>query len=212
MTDKSALCLIRIIASIFFMSFFIACAAGTNIKISKHDLVAIESISIDPDVEVPKIPYVQGQNMNKYGWLGGIGAATGANKDSEIFQKYLDDNNIKMSEIVLERFQDAINQKGLFKINDNNPIKLKLKVGVYGFGVAGVFDHSNVEPLLNITATLIANKTNIIWRKRDYIGTSDVTAYPFEKLIKEPDLVIRLLSEATNVVAEKILSDLENDK
>lgn len=202
----------RIVISILLVSFLFACAGGSNIVISKQDLVAIKSISINPDVVVPELPYVQGINMRRYGWLGGIGAAAGAHADSKIFQSYLDDNKIEISEIVLNCFKDAIAQKELFKITDSHPIQLKLQVNTYGFGVAGVFDQDNVTPLINISASLIsADGTKTIWKKTDYIvSSSELTKYPIEQLIKEPDLTKRSLAEAAKIVTELIISELVN--
>lgn len=209
MTAKSTLGLIKIIASIVFVCFFGACAAGNNIKITDQDLSAIKSISIDPVVEVPEMPYVHALNLKGL-WGGGIAAAIGNMQDSEMLKQYLNDHNIKISEIVLKSFENKIEQKKLFKIQDNGSIKLKLKINIYGFKRAGAFAYGKAQPTVATTAALISEGANILWRKYDYTGTSGVTVYPFEELLKDPVLVEKSLSEASDVVADKLLSDLES--
>jgi hypothetical protein len=63
---------------------------------------------------------------------------------------------------------------------------------------------------VNITAALISDGNDIIWKKYDYSGSSGVTVHEFKELLKEPDLVAISLSEASDVVADKLLADLES--
>ncbi|RJQ70304.1 MAG: hypothetical protein C4519_20775 [Desulfobacteraceae bacterium] len=149
--------------------------------------------------------------MNKYSWFGGIGAVAGANKDSMLFQEYLEKNGIKISEIALNSFKTALAQKGMFNISEDSPTKLKITVNTYGFGAAGAFDKENVKPLINITAALSKHDDNILWKKTDYVTnlSSKLTKYPFEQLAKDPSLVKISLAEASDIVIESILNDFK---
>jgi hypothetical protein len=216
MVAKSTLSLLRIIASIVFVCFLGGCAAGNNVKISDQDLSAIKSISIDPVVEVPEVPWVHGLSFKGLagslfgGLTGGIGAVLSEKENGKMLQQYLRHHNIQISEIALESFKKKIEQKRLFKIHDNGSIKLKLKIILYGFSRAEAFGYGKAIPKVNITAALISEGTNAIWRKYDYSGSSGVTVYQFPELLKEPHLVAKSLSEASDVVADKLLSDLES--
>jgi hypothetical protein len=216
MPVKSTLCLTRIFASVVFVCFFGACAAGNNIKISDRDLFALKSISIDPAVEVPELPWVHGLNTKAlaasfFGGLGGgIGEVIGSKEAGKMLKAYLNQHKINISEIVLKSFKEKIKQNKLFEIQDNSSVKLKLKIINYGFVRAGAFDYGNAEPKVAITAALISDETNIMWRKYDYSGSPDLKVYQFQELLKEPDLVAESLSEASDNVADKLLSGLES--
>ena len=153
----------------------------------------------------------KGLSGSFFGGLGGgIGAVIGEKKDSKMLQQYLSYHNIKISEIVLNSFKKNIEQKKLFKIQDNGSVKLKLKIILYGFSRAGAFGYGEAKPNVNITATLISEGANTIWRKYDYSGSSGVTVYKFPELLEKPDLVTRSLSEASDVVVDKLLSNLKS--
>ena len=62
---------------------------------------------------------------------------------------------------------------------------------------------------MTITAGLISEGTDVILRKYDYSGSSGLIVYQFSELLKEADLVAKSLSETSDVVADKLLSELE---
>ena len=96
--------------------FLVSCAGGGAVQISKQDLNTIESISIDPEIEQPDMPFIQGAgNFKAFLIGGGIGAAAEQQEAGKIFKEYLDRNNIDISKIVYDEFKNAIIEKNILE-------------------------------------------------------------------------------------------------
>ena len=192
--------------------FLVSCAGGGAVQISKQELNTLVSISIDPEIKKPDMPFIQGAgNFKAFLIGGGIGAAVEQQEAGKIFKDYLDRNNIDISKIVYDEFKNAIIEKNIFKITENSDAKLKLVINVYGFGKSSAFSFSDRRPMLNVTASLIKGDKETIWQKKDYItnlnGSTDM--YTYDQLAKNPQLTEKSLKQVSAMLAHLILADLK---
>ena len=193
--------------------FLASCAGGGAVQISKKDLNSIKSITIDPEIKQPEIPFIQGAyNFGAFLAGGGIGVAISQNAAGKVFKEYMDRNNIDIAKIAYDEFKNIIIEDKIFPLKDESDIKLKLTINTYGFGKAGAFSGGDRRPLINITAFLVKNSGDTIWRKKDYItNLSKLTdTYTFDQLAENPQLTRRSFQQATNILARQILIDLNN--
>ena len=64
---------------------------------------------------------------------------------------------------------------------------------------------------MNITASLVSNGGNVVWRKTDFItNLSKATeAYTYNQLAENPQLTIKSFEQASVLVSRQILADLK---
>jgi len=187
----------------------------SNIQIKNESMMAIKSVTLDTNIIVPEEPFVQGGNQVIAGlFLGGLGSAIEAKTASAAFQKYLEKNNIQIGDMVLESFKNKMNQNKVFLLKPNSETILKLKINSYGFGTSSILIWKNQlrKPMLNITATLVGNDSQILWQKTDFITnlSKETKEYTYGELAKDPDLVKSSFMQVSDLVTDLILTDLQH--
>jgi hypothetical protein len=146
-----------------------ACAGGAAAQGTQPDLGSIKQVMIDADVSQPEIPLIQSPgNFKAYMIGGGIGAAIDQNEAGKAFREYMRRHNIDISKIVFESFKRVIEEDKTFALGAPADARLKLAVNNYGFGVAGLFGGNARRPLMNITASLVSNGGNVVWKKTEF--------------------------------------------
>jgi len=129
---------------------------------------------------------------------------------SEQVQKFMEINNIKINEIVLNEYKKELLKTGRFKLSSPGDATLKIVINTYGFGNSDALsDNNKRKPLLNVKASLIQNN-RIIWEKQEYVTNfSDLTTpYDMNDLAQKPDLLKKSFSQAANIVASQAFSQL----
>lgn len=194
----------------FFL--FVCAAGGAGAQGAQPDLSSIKRIAIDSEIPQPEIPLIQSPgNFKAFMLGGGIGAAIDQQDAGKAFREYMRRNNIDISKIVFESFKRVIEEDKSFALGADPDARLKLAINSYGFGVAGLFGGNSRKPLINITASLVSNASNVVWKKTDYItNLSKLTdAYTYDQLAENPQLTIKSFEHVSTLLSRQILSDLK---
>jgi hypothetical protein len=88
--------------------------------------------------------------------------------------------------------------------------RLDLTIHVYGFARSHLLA-SQVQPMLNLTATLTGVDGKVLWRKSDYVtalSSANAQAYDSEQLAQQPALLRAAIRQATSLVVRNIVDDL----
>jgi hypothetical protein len=189
--------------------FLLGCAGDAGAQDAQASLSSIKRITIDSEIPQPEIPLIQSPgNFKAFMLAGGIGAAVDQQSAGKAFREYMRKNNIDISKIVLESFKRVIEEDKTFALGANGDGKLKLAINSYGFGVAGLFGGDERRPLINITASLVSNDGNVVWKKTEYItNLSKLTeAYTYDQLAGNPQLVMKSFQQASVLVSRQIVS------
>lgn len=192
--------------------FLLACAGAGRAQTPPQDPGSPRRITIDSEVSQPEIPLIQSPgNFKAFLIAGGIGAAVDQQEAGKAFREYMRRNNIDISRIVLESFKRTIQEGKLLVLTDNSDTRLKLEINTYGFGASGFFGGNERRPLLNVTASLISNGTNVVWKKTDFITnlSSATTPYTYDQLGENPQLTVQSLEQVAGLLSRQILSDLK---
>ena len=192
--------------------FLLGCAGAGNAQTAQQDPSSIRRITIDSEVSQPEIPLIQSPgNFKAFMIGGGIGAAVDQKEAGKAFREYMRRNNIDISKIVLEAFKRAIQEGNILALTDSSDTKLKLVINTYGFGASGFFGGNERKPMLNVTASLVANGTNVVWKKTDFISnlSGSTTAYTYDQLGADPQLTVKSLEQVSALLSRQILSDLK---
>jgi hypothetical protein len=187
-------------------------AAGAVAQGGKPDLSSIKQIALDSEIAQPEIPLIQSPGQFKAFLIGGgIGAAVDQKDAGKAFREYMQKSNIDISKIVLESFKRVIEEDKPFALGADADARLKVSINTYGFGVAGMFGGDSRRPLMNITASLVSNGGNVVWKKTDYItNLSKLTdAYTYDQLAQNPQLTIKSFEQVSILLSRQILSDLK---
>jgi hypothetical protein len=194
-------------AAIFLFSF----AEGSSAQTAQQDSSPIKRIAIDSEIAQPEIPLIQGPDDSKAFLIGGgIGVALNQEEAGKAFREYMRKNNIDVSRIVFESFKRIIQEDRIFDLADKSDTKLKLVINTYGFGHSGFFAGKDRRPLMNITASLVANGSEV-WKKTDYItNLSKLTdIYTYDQLGENPQLTVKSLEQVSGMLSRQILSDFK---
>ncbi|HED33522.1 MAG TPA: hypothetical protein ENJ08_04780 [Gammaproteobacteria bacterium] len=186
-----------------------------GVQISKDTLSKIKTINIDSNISTPDDIFVQGKidpiSSILYGGIGaGMSSIMASTSASEQVQKFMEINNIKINEIVLNEYKKELLKTGRFKLSSPGDATLKIVINTYGFGNSDALsDNNKRKPLLNVKASLIQNN-RIIWEKQEYVTNfSDLTTpYDMNDLAQKPDLLKKSFSQAANIVASQAFSQL----
>jgi hypothetical protein len=187
-------------------------ADGVGAQDAQRDPRSIKRIAIDSAITQPEIPLIQSPgNFKAYMIAGGIGAAIDQQGAGKAFREYMRKNNIDISTIVFESFKRVIEEDKTFALEADPDARLKLAINSYGFGVAGLFGGDARRPLINITASLVSNAGDVVWKKTDYItNLSKLTeAYTYDQLAQSPQLTIKSFEQVSVLLSRQILSDLK---
>jgi len=105
----------------------------------------------------------------------------------------------------------VILEDNLFALTDASDTRLKLVINTYGFGQSGFFSGNERRPMINITASLVSNGTNVVWKKTDYITNLSklTTAYTYDQLAENPQLTVKSFDQVSTLLSRQILSDLK---
>ncbi len=121
-----------------------------------------------------------------------------------------------LKEVVKTEFVTAASQRSSIEFVDGqasgsaSAARLELTVNLYGFGRSHLLA-SQVQPLLNLTATLTATDGRVLWRKSDFVtalSSANANAYDVEQLAKQPELLRTAIRQATSIVVRNIVEDL----
>jgi hypothetical protein len=189
--------------------FLFGCAGAAG---AQADLSSIRRIAIDSEVPQPEIPLIQSPgNFKAFMIGGGVGAAVDQQAAGKAFREYMRKNNIDISNIVSESFKRVVEEDKIFALGADADARLKLTINSYGFGAAGFFGGNDRKPLINVTALLVANAGNVVWKKTDYItNLSKLTdAYTYDQLAENPQLTIKSFEQVSILLSRQILSDLK---
>ena len=187
-------------------------ADGVGAQDAQRDPRSIKRIAIDSAIIQPEIPLIQSPgNFKAFMLAGGIGAAIDQQDAGKAFREYMRKNNIDISTIVFESFKRVIEEDKTFALGADADARLKLAINSYGFGVAGFFGGDARRPLINITALLVSNAGDVVWKKTDYItNLSKLTeAYTYDQLAQNPQLTIKSFEQVSVLLSRQILSDLK---
>jgi len=190
----------------------LGCAGAVGAQDAQRDPRSIKRIAIDSAITQPEIPLIQSPgNFKAFMIAGGIGAAIDQQDAGKAFREYMRKNNIDISTIVFESFKRVIEEDKTFALGADADARLKLAINSYGFGVAGFFGGDARRPLINITALLVSNAGDVVWKKTDYItNLSKLTeAYTYDQLAQNPQLTIKSLEQVSVLLSRQILSDLK---
>ena len=79
------------------------------------------------------------------------------------------------------------------------------------FGASGFLGGNERRPMLNVTASLIAGGTSVVWKKTGFITnlSSSTTAYTCDQLGENPQLTVKSLEQVSALLSRQILSDLK---
>ena len=207
MTPSRMRCALAAIAVLLF-SF----AGGAGAQGAPPELRAIKRIAIDSAIPQPEIPLIQSPgNFRAFMIGGGIGAAVDQQDAGKPFREYMRKNDIDISKIVFESFKRVIEEDKTFALGADADARLKLMINSYGFGVAGFFGGDARKPLINITASLVSNAGDVVWKKTDYItNLSKLTeAYTYDQLAQTPQLTIKSFEQVSVLLSRQIFSDLK---
>jgi hypothetical protein len=204
---------VKSLVLIFAIILLSSCAGGGAVQISNQDLNTIGSVSIDPEIAQPEIPFIQGAgNFGAFLAGGGIGASIEQQSAGKIFKEYLDRNNIDISKIVYDEFKKVIIEDNILPIKEDSDVKLKLTINGYGFGKSSAFSLSDRRPMLNVTASLINKDSETVWSMKDYITNlnSSTDTYTYDQLAENPQLTEKSLKQVSTILARLMLSNLKH--
>lgn len=179
---------------------------------AQPNLGSIKRIAIDSEIPQPEIPLIQSPgNFKAFMLAGGVGAALDQQSAGKAFREYMRKNNIDISKIVYESFKRVIEEDKTFALGANADAKLKLVINSYGFGASGFFGGNERRPLMNISASLVANGGDVVWKKTEYITNlsklTDVRTY--DQLAENPQLTIKSFEQVSMLVSRQILADFK---
>ena len=197
---------VRIAAAAFILFAWIGGAAA---QLSPN---SIARVAVDPEIQQPEIPLIQGPGHFKAFMIaGGIGAAADQADAGKVFREYMRKNDIDIAKIVLASVKRVIAEDKPFALAADADATLKLAINSYGFGVAGLFGGDARRPLINITASLVSRDGSVAWKKTDFItNLSKLTeAYTYDQLAQDPQLTIRSFEQASLLVSRQIFADLK---
>jgi hypothetical protein len=203
------------------------CVASQNA--SAEGQQAIRSIYVDATVAMPKEPILvmraQGFAAAFGGVMGGAlgGAAAGGISASsggtptQQFLAYLNDNHIRVDEMLPAAFVDEVEKGGLFQIAaslDEADAVLKLEVRRYGLGyTANPFSH-DYRASLYARATLTRASGKVVWSKRvwEESAQDQWPAASMHDLFAQPELMRAQMAAAANAAAHELVVNLRNTK
>ena len=187
-------------------------AAHVGAQGAQPNLSSIKRIAIDAEITQPEIPLIQSPgNFKAFMVGGGIGAAVDQQSAGKAFREYMRKNNIDISKIVYQSFKRVIEEDKTFALGADADTKLKLTINNYGFGASGFFGGSERRPLMNVSASLVANDGNVVWKKTGYItNLSKLTdVYTYEQLAENPQLTVKSFEQVSVLLSRELLADFK---
>lgn len=197
-------------------------------KLAVEDQRAIHTIYVDTAVTVPEKPmlltrgeaFALGLGAGLGGAVGGAivgSAASSGGTPSQQFVAYLNDNHIRIDEMLLAAFVDEANKRQLFQIvpsADTADAVLKLEVRDYGLGyTANMFSH-DYRASLTANGALTRSGGKVVWRKlvAEQAMLANWPAASLHDLFAQPELLRTQMAAASSTVAQELVEDLAGTK
>ena len=191
------------------------CAGLPKVAISKAEYSQLSSVSINPNVPLPKEFVYVGPNQAAAGFLfGAIGAliAEGASADTKTqLLQTLDRNDIKVGQIVSSEFEHQIRDAGFFlRVEAQGAdAEFKMQVNIYGLYVCG---QRQLCPILNLSGRLVRPDGKVVWQNTDFVtvNNKEITKSPhkLEELMAQPELLRESFRNAVRITSKMLIDDM----
>lgn len=239
-SDKlKILFIIKLFIVLLIKLALVGCANSSHSKIKKTDLNKLNAIRIDSITREPYLMHYSGPtSLKNSGAFLLDGISEFANRMSFIhpaiqfagipftlsaeylriseiveFQRFIEkDSNILITEIISDELKTQLDSNKILNIvesnNDHYLSILKINIDKYGF--SNVIFTSNLNPELNLTASLIDKDGKLIWLK-DYKYESksgSLSAIPLNEVKLFPHLIKDSWHSASRILIASIINDL----
>jgi hypothetical protein len=206
----------------FAVSFTLlsGCVGGPGQSLSTADRASLRSAQVG-EIKVAQPLSYQGKGAGMGAVFGIVGAlaesaaqSSGPADEGTLLARAIGPDHALLKEVVKTEFVAAASQRSGIAFVEGQAsapaARLDLTVNVYGFQRSHLLA-SQVQPMLNLTASLSAADGRVLWRKSDYItalAAENAQAYDVERLVKQPELLRAALRQVTTLVVRNIVEDL----
>ena len=213
------------LAPIAFAASFLllaGCAGGPGQSLSAADRALVRSAQVgDVKVTQPMSYQAKGAGVGAvFGIVGAVAESAARSSappdEATSVARAIGPDHAVLRDVVKAEFIRAASQRSGIEFVDGQGSapapspRLDLTVNLYGFGRSHLLA-SQVQPILNLTATLTATDGRVLWRKSDYvtaISSANAQTYDAEQLAKQPELLRTAIRQATTIVVRNIVEDL----
>jgi hypothetical protein len=196
------------------------CAGGPGQSLSAADRALVRSAQVgDIKVTQPMSYQAKGAGVGAvFGILGAVAESAARSSappdEANSLARAVGPDHALLKEVVKTEFVTAASQRSGIEFVDGPgsapAARLDLTVNLYGFGRSHLLA-SQVQPLLNMTATLTGADGRVLWRKSDFVSalsSANAQAYDVERLIQQPELLRAAIRQVTTIVVRNIVDDL----
>jgi hypothetical protein len=206
---------IVIIAGLF--SALLGCAGVSHIPLSSSARSQIRTVTINPDVSLPKDIFFYGMTQATAGVVGGVAAdqmigRTVTMDDKAVLKHLLEKNNINVDKIFYSQMKNQLTDSRVFASVAEQSGDARFNISVAGYGL---FKKGALSPPLRaaIWADVYLVKTDgtVVWQKRFKPQASEdrIPAYSFEHYQQNPEALRKSFEVALEIISKDIIADLK---
>ena len=200
----------RVFLKILFLMVGTTLFGCSTVNLSRQDLNSIESISVNPEIAMPKQAVFLGRASNLKN-MGFMGAAISEvdRPDDLIVTDFLIKEKIDVREILYSQFSSDLRKTILFpKLKSNGTHKVQLKIELFGLGKGWGFEN-NMKPSITLLATMTDPQGKVIWSNTELVGgeTSELPSRTLEEWMKDPAALKNGFEQASKILVSLILKD-----
>lgn len=152
-----------------FLAVLFCILIGHSAKVysQSNTNASIQTVNVSPDVELTNNIILNNPDTPLRGSGFGTVAATLSQPllDEKGFTDALKKHDVKLNQIVHERFSSALEKSGLFDIADRPPANATFHLKVVEYGLACRSLSMNLQPVLKVQAKLVGSNGSVLWKK-----------------------------------------------
>lgn len=204
-----------ILLPLLALLFLSGCVSSVAYKVPSKQH---EALYIDPNVTVTETITYRGywdsvMEMN-FGTVVGYQAVNNERLSaSQAIALSMEKNNIQIDDILVDAIATEFDKTALFgtiKKEAGGYPKMAIEIEFYGLMLnLGIAD-ARLKPYMDVTATLVDEKGEILWRKRDYVSnaSSETTPLAAEEYFNDPENLRRGFEKASQLIAKGLAEDM----
>lgn len=153
----------------------------------------------------------QQKTLGLFGLVGGLAASQASMGPKETLQAVMSDKNIKIDEILHDRFLQELNNFELIPDSEAISKGAQVQLEIVRFGLSAIPWHVELRPVVVVTAKLVGTDGSVLWsmkRKMDNHSDPDIPAHLYEDYLKDPELLRSGFSLACQISSKELITNL----